>query len=80
MTGEQAAAIVGYHNRYREGVFAAVDAVQAKCPEGWRANFAGWFQNIPTGAVQVGQVRVNPHDPAFPLYIIPRAVRGVNCG
>ena len=71
MTGKQAAAIVGYHNYYRTGVGAAVDMVQAECPGGWRAGFAGWYQAIPANAVRVGQVRVRSGDPQFTLYIRP---------
>jgi hypothetical protein len=69
-----AAEQVGYHNYFRIGLQDALNLVQERCPDGWRAATdrgiapASWPL-----AVRVGQVKVVHGDPSFALYIVPRA-------
>jgi len=67
--------LVGYHNYFRVGYFEAIRIVE-KCL--LDAGLTGWMasacdtENLPAGAIRVGQVTVHSGDRDYPLYVIQR--------
>ena len=68
-------ALVGYHNYAGIGLSEATDIVQKCADEAGLDYYATNGCNaagIPQQAIRVGQVRVHPHDGAYPLYVVKR--------
>ena len=72
MTEQEIRDKVGNQNYFNIGAYEARDKLQEVAPEGWKA-FVKVLNSdeIPEGAIRVGQVKVRDGDPSFPLYLYP---------
>jgi hypothetical protein len=71
---ELAAAAIqaGYCNTFRRGVGEVMKEIQEQLPNGFRVGYVNSEKEIPSNAINIGQVKVHHGDPAFPLYVIRR--------